>query len=822
MGITDKSRFNTPKATFTIRTSPYIEQLPGYKITPPMFFNFLRITTRNLLKNGAYTAINIVGLAFGIVCSVLILLWVSDELSFDRFHPKVDRLHQLWVNATFDGKINSWRSVPLPTYEEMKVADAQIVNSAVADWGYDHLLKVGEKGLLKKGYYVSEEFLEMFEFPLVSGNAATVLDDPSSIVITESLAKSLFGEEDPLNKVIRVDDESDLQVTGVLKDVPQNSSFQFEFLLPWKYRERINEWVRENRQNWGNYSFQVFVELAENADKDQVEDNIRDILTKKGQDDYPRALFFHPLPDWRLNSNFENGVPTGGMMDYVRLFTLIAVFILGIACINFMNLATARSEGRAKEVGIKKSLGSTRTGLIFQFLGESLFITGISYVLAIGLVLLALPSFNTMVEKELFLDFSSRRFWLFSIPFILVTGIIAGSYPAFFLSSFKPVTTLKGKIAMGRNSGLPRKVLVTLQFGLSIFLLIGAFVIYQQIQLVQNRTLGYDQENLIAIDLNEELSKNYEPLKQELLASGAVEAVTKSNSDVTSINSNNFVGWPGKAPELKVIFTTIVTEYDYAETMGIKVLMGRDFSKNFVNDTSAIIINKAALDLMNLEEPLGTELDLWGEKRRLIGVVDNVLMGSPYVDVKPMFMVMGDWGGVVSVRLKKGMPLTESLAAVRSLFEKHNSTYPFDFRFADVEFQKKFTDIKLTQKLAALFSMLALLITGLGLFGLASYTAERRTKEIGIRKVMGASVSSLVSLLLGEFSRLVIISFFLFAPLAWRLLDNYLDRYQVRVDIAWWIFPLAGLVSLAFAVLIIGNQAYRAARANPIRSLRME
>lgn len=787
-----------------------------------MFSNFIRITARNLLKNGLYSAINIAGLAIGIVCSVLILLWVADELSFDMFHPKADRLHQVWVHANYDGKINSWRSVPLPTYEEMKVADHRIVNSAVAGWGSEHLLQVGDLRILKKGYFVSEEFLEMFQFPLLQGDESLVLDDPSSIVITESLAKVLFGEEDPINRVIRVDNEGDLKVTGILQDIPKNSSFEFEFLLPWKYREQVNDWVVQNKTNWGNYSFQIFVELARAEDKADVQNNIKDILIEKGQDDMPRKFFLHPLTEWRLNSNFENGIATGGMMDYVRLFTLIAIFILVIACINFMNLATARSERRAKEVGVRKSLGSSRLGLIYQFLGESLFITTISYGVAILVALLVLPYYNTLVEKELFIDFTSPAFWQYSLLIIVVTGLIAGSYPAFYLSSFKPVTTLKGKIQTGKNAGLPRKVLVTLQFGFSIVLMIATFVIFQQIDLVQSRELGYDQENLMAVDLNDELSDNYQPLKQELLASGVVEAVTRSNSQITSINSNNFLGWPGKPEDLKVIFTTIVTEYDYAKTMGIKMLMGRDFSKDFGTDTSAIIINKAGLDLMGLEDPIGTELDLWGSKRKLIGVVDNVLMGSPYVDVKPMFMIMDDWGGVVSIRLKKGRPLEQSIATVRSIFETHNPTYPFDFRFMDVEFQKKFTTIRMTQKLSTLFAILALIITGLGLFGLASYMAEQRTKEIGIRKVLGASVFSLVALLSKEFSRLVIFSFLLFAPLSWWLLDNYLDRYEVRVDIVWWIFPLAGLISLTFALLIVSKQAHKAARANPVKSLRSE
>lgn len=787
-----------------------------------MFSNFIRITLRSLFKNGIYTLINISGLAIGIACSILILLWVNDELSFDTFQPKYNRLHQVWANANFDGKINSWRSVPLPTYEEMKVADHRIANSCVTGWGNDRLLQVGDKRLVEQGYYVSEEFLDMFQFPLINGNRELVLDDPSSIVLTESMAKKLFGHTDIIGEIVRVDDEGDLSVTGILQDVPDNSSFQFEFLLPWKYREQVNEWVVRNKTNWGNYSFQVFVELAAANQKVEVEDNIKGILTKKGQDDIQREFFLHPISEWRLNSNFENGKTTGGMMDYVQLFTIIAIFILLIACINFMNLSTARSEKRAKEVGVRKSLGSSRLSLIFQFLGESLLISTISFLIAILLVQILLPSYNTLVDKKLFIDYSNPTLWFYAMGLISLTGIIAGSYPAFYLSSFTPITTLKGKISVGKNGGTPRKVLVTLQFGFSILLIIGTLVIYQQIQLVQNRELGYDQENLVTIPWNEELNDNYQPIKQELLASGAVASVTKSNSAITNVSSNNFLGWPGKPEDLRVIFTTITTEYDYAKTMGIEMLMGRDFSKEFVSDSSAIIINKAGLDLMDLEDPIGTELNLWGDKRKLIGVVDNVLMGSPYVEVKPMFMIMDDWGGPTTIRLKKGQPLEQSLAKVQSVMERMNPTYPFDYSFADIDFQKKFTTIDLTQKLALIFAFLALLITGLGLFGLASYTAEQRTKEIGIRKVLGASVTSLVALLSKEFSRLVIVSFLLAAPISWWLLDNYLNRYKVRIDIPWWIFPLVGFIALIFALLIVSKQAHRVARANPVTSLRSE
>ena len=787
-----------------------------------MVKNFFVITIRNLFRNSLYSTVNIVGLSVGLVCSILILLWVDDETSFDSFIPKADNLFQVWVNAEFDGKINSWRSVPLPTYKAMKSANSNIKNSAVADWGGPHLVAVGDVRITKRGYWVSKEFLEMFEFPLKQGEASQVMADPKSIVISESLANILFKDADPMGQIIRVDDESSLKVTGILADVPGNSSFQFDFLMPWEHRETIDDWVVRNNTNWGNYSFQVFVELFDGAKEVETERGIRDLLTENGEDDMPRELFLHPMLDWRFQSEFENGKVSGGMGDYVQLFSAVAVLILVIACINFMNLATARSEKRAREVGIRKSLGSNRYQLILQFFGESIFIAVISFSLAILLALLVLPAFNTLVDKQLIIDFTSQKFWIFSLLVIFVTGIISGSYPALYLSAFQPVKTLKGAISTGKGASIPRKVLVVLQFGFSIFLMISTVVIFKQIDLVQNRQLGYDQENLITVDYTDDLEKNYDVLKQELLQSGVVESVTRSNSPITEIWSNNFLGWPGKPEELKVIFTTIATEYDYTKTMGVKVLMGRDFSKDFATDTSAIIINKAGLDLMGLEDPIGTQLDLWGTKKTLIGVVDNVIMGSPYSPVKPLFMFIDpDWIGAISVRLKAGN-LQSSLASVGSIFEKHNPAYPFEYKFADDEFQEKFTTIEMTRKLAGLFSVLAVVITGLGLFGLASYMAEQRTKEIGIRKVLGASVQSLIALMSKDFSRLVIVAFIIAAPAGWYLLNKYLERYPIHTEVSWWIFPMIGVIALVFALTIVANQAWRAAVANPVKALRDE
>lgn len=789
-----------------------------------MFKNYFIVTVRNLFKNGFYSFINIAGLAIGITCSILILLWVVDEVTYDKFLPKVNRLYQVWVHAKYDGKINSWTSLPLPTYEAMRTANTHIKHATVADWGGKHLLAISdEKRIMKRGYYVGEDFLKMFEFELITGDPSQVLSDPSSIVISESTAKSLFGNEDPINKIIKLDNEAEVKVGGILKDVPKNSSFEFDILIPWKYREVNHDYVKENMNNWGNYSFQVFVELDDKANASTVERAVKNMLIEHGEKEMKPEFFLYPMERWRLFSQFENGVESGGMNDYVQLFTIIAVFVIVIACINFMNLATARSERRAREVGIRKSVGSRKYELILQFIGESTFIAFIAFAVAVLIAQLLLPYYNELVEKELFIGYTSSTFWTICIGAILTVGIVSGSYPAFYLSSFEPVRVLKGKVVVGKGASTPRKVLVTLQFGFSILLIISTIVIYRQIQLVKGRSLGYDQENLISVAYNNEIRQHFRAAKLDLLATGVVEGVTKSNSAITEVNSNNFLGWPGKPEDLRVLFSTITAEFDYTKTMGVKILEGRDFSEDVKSDTFAIMINKAGLALMNLKDPIGTELDLWGKKRKLIGVVDDVLMESPFSPVRPAFIIYNeDWIDAITIRLKKTDDLQASLDAVQKVFEKHSPAYPFEYKFADVEFQKKYTTVNLTSTLASLFAILTIVITGLGLFGLAAYTAEQRTKEIGIRKVLGATVPGLVGLISRDFSRLVVFSFIIFAPLAWWLMTMYLERYTIRTSVEWWIFPVTGLIALLFALSIVSTQALRAAHTSPARSLRSE
>ena len=788
-----------------------------------MIKNFLIVTIRSLLKNRIYSFINISGLAIGITCSILILLWVFDEISFDRFHPKAEKLYQVWVHTDFDNKIHSWKSLPLPTCEALKTADSNIRNTVITDWGGDHLLTVEEKKLVMNGMCVGEEFLGLFEFPLLYGDASMILNDPSSIVITESTAKALFGNEDPMNKIIRVNDHADMKVTGLLKDVPKNSSFEFDFLLSWKYKRQVESHIAENENRWYGFWYPVFVELNDPSNKTDVENNIRSLLYDNGIQDMNPELFLYPLNRWRLYSNFnQEGMEEGGLIDFVQLFSLIALFIIIIACINFINLSTARSERRAMEVGIRKCIGSSRRKLILQFLAESIIITTIAYLLAILITQLVLPYYNNLVEKELIIDFQSWTFWLFSIVLILLTGLISGSYPAFYLSSFKPIKVLKGALISASNTHTPRKVLVTLQFGFSILLIIGTIVIYQQIQLVKNRQLGYDQANLIAVELNEDLQKNYQFIKNELLQTGVVEAATVSNSPITRIYSNEFLDWPGKPEDIKVAFANVQCHYDYTTTMGISVIEGRDFSEDYISDSTAIILNKAALNVMMLEDPIGTQLERLGKKYTLIGIVDDVIMESPYHDVRPLFITIGDLSGFMSIRIKKNGNLQESMKTIESVFNKYNPAYPFEYTFADVEFQEKFSTIKLSSKLSSLFASLAIIITGLGLFGLASYITEQRTKEISIRKVMGATVLNIITLVSKDFTRLVIIAFLIAAPLAWWFLHLYLDRYPIRINIQFWIFPLTGIFALIFALSIVMTQALRSAHTNPADTLRNE
>jgi len=795
-----------------------------------MLRNYLKIAIRNLTKNSVYSFINIVGLSIGITCSILILLWVADELTFDTYFSKYDAIYQVKQNSKVDSGISTRPFIPLPLFEILQQQDSRIKNAAITI-NQTALLTVGDRKINKNGLDVSESFLEIFDFQMIYGNLETALTNPRSIVLTQSTAKALFGTDDALGKMVQVKIENDeeLTVTGIIADPPSNISFRVDFLLPFTYFEATSVWIQHAKNNWNNNAFFTYVELQPRVDKADVDNTIRDLIKKNHPEGSEREIFLHGMNRWRLHNNFENGKESGGLITYVQLFSGIAIFILIIACINFMNLATARSEHRAREVGIRKSVGSNRKQLILQFLGESIMISAIAFIFSIVLVELILPLYNTFINKHLTINYASPILWSLGIGLVLITGLLAGSYPAFYLSSFKPIKVLKGKLVAGKNASLPRQVMVTVQFGFSILLIIGTIVIYKQIQYLKGRELGYDRENLMMIWSTSDIEKNFTPLKQELVNTGAAISVCKSNSPITNIFASSPVdSWPGMLPGQRVEVTNIATEYDYTKTMGILMLQGRDFSENFKSDTAAIILNKTAIETLNLTEPIGQTIQMWGSQWNIIGVMDDVLMGSGSTQISPLVMTMDPtWSTTITVRLPKlqegeSNNLAVSLKKIEDIFRKYNPDYPFEYRFADEEFEKKFTSMNMISDLAASFTVLAIFITCLGLFGMAAFSAEQRTKEIGIRKVMGASVASLMILLTKDFTRLVIIAFVIATPIAWYATTDFLKQYPIRIEVPLWVFPLSGLVALVLTILIVSTQAMRAARANPSQSLRSE
>jgi putative ABC transport system permease protein len=789
-----------------------------------MIRNYIKIALRNLLKNRGYSFINIGGLAIGLASAILIFLWVADEYSFNKFHTNYNRIYQLYQSSEWNmGHIGTGQSMPYPLKEVLPDKASQIEYIAMANWGEGNLLQVGEKRMTEFGYSVSEDFLKMFSFTLVKGDQQHALDEPTSIVITESTAKSLFGDVDPIGQVIRIDNTRDQKVTGVIADFPKQSQFEFDYLLPFSFYEATNSWIERAKGGWDNNSFQMFVQLREGATEAETNDAIRNVLKDNNPKSPTAKLFLHPMSKWRLHANFEEGKNTGGLIEYVRLFTAIAIFVLIIACINFMNLATARSESRAKEVGIRKSIGSRRRELISQFLGESIAVTALSFILAIVLVELVLPSYNLLVDKNIAIDYSNGWLWAVASGLILAIGLFTGSYPAFYLSSFQPVKVLKGKIDAAKGGSMPRKVLVVLQFATSIALIIGTVVIYQQIQHVKSRDMGYDRENLIQVWTNGELETNFQTIREELVRTDVVKSVCKSNSPVTSIFSSNEVKWQGMPSGSRIAFSTIATEYDYSETMGVKMVLGRDFSRDFPSDSNAVVINEAGMKMLGFDDPIGQKIEWIGTQYEIIGVMQDMVMADATSIVQPltMFFIPG-WSSTITIRLNKTKDLTDALSQVESVFKKHNPNYPFEYQFTDDLFNRKFSNINLISRVAGIFAGLAIAITCLGLLGLAAFTAEQRTKELGIRKVMGASVSSLVMLISKDFTRLVLFAFAIAAPLAWWYLSQFLLRYEYHIEIGYWIFGAVGAFALLLTVLIVSTQALKAALANPTKSLRSE
>ena len=789
-----------------------------------MLKNYIKIAWRSLLQNKGLAFINIFGLAIGMAFALLIGLWIQYETSFDKFHVNKSRLALIRKNTLFNNEKNTATGMPMPLYDELKRNYPEIKRLTRIDGSNEHSLMVGNNKFNKKGTYVDPDFLQMLSFPLLKGNAATALNDPNSIVLTESLATALFGKEDPIGKSIKIDNQYTVLVTAIAKDVPDNSTLSFEFVAPIEFRIQHSDRIKAAQTEWGNNFLRYIVELKEENSMQALSKKIEPLLMQKRKDGVTQLLFLQPLQQWHLYSDYKEWKNTGGRIEYVRLFTIIGIFVLLIACINFMNLSTARSEKRAKEVGIRKAVGSQRIQLIVQFLSESMLTAFLAFFLSILLIQLLLPLLKDIGFEKIHFRFGDVSLWASVLGVCIITGLVAGSYPALYLSSFVPVKVLKGTIRQGVAAVSFRKILVVLQFTISIGLIVCTVIVFQQINHAKDRHLGYDPDNLISIASSNDLNKNYEAYKQDLLNTGYIESVAQASSPMTNIyNSWSDFTWQGKDPNAITSFDVVMTDWDYEKTVGLKIKQGRSFSRAYKTDSSAIVINEAAAKLIGYKDPLGKIIKYDTELLTIIGVVENVVMRDPFKPVSPTLILFNvNNTSTIFLRLAKTADLKKTLAAIQPITEKHNPALPFEYKFVDEEFARKFTTENQVGKLAGIFAGLTIFISCLGLFGLAAFMAERRTKEVGIRKVLGASVANLWMLLSKEFVILVILSSLIASPLALWLMHDWLQKYDYRISINGWVFAVAGLLAVIIALGTVSAQAIKAAVANPVKALRNE
>jgi putative ABC transport system permease protein len=793
-----------------------------------MIKNYFKTAWRNLRKDKVHAFINITGLSAGMAVAILIGLWIHDELSYNKNFKNYDHLAQVVQNVMNNGEVQTWWSVPYPLAEELRKnygSDFKHIAMAV-NWG-DHTISIAENKLKAAGGYFEKDMPEMFTLDMVRGQR-NALSDPSSVLISASVAKAWFAEEDPVGKVFKIDRMQPVKVAGVYKDFPQNSIFaNLNFIASWDFWYHANGDLKDMEDPWRPNFITLFAQINEHADFEKVSASIKDaklknlnaLLQKKKP-----ALFLEPLSKMHLYSEFKNGVNTGGAIRYVRMFGIIGLFVLLLACINFMNLSTARSEKRAKEVGIRKTVGSLRRQLVLQFFSESFLTVLLAFVLSLFLVWLTLPFFNLVADKGMHIQWYSSSFWLLSLGFTILTAFIAGSYPAFYLSSFRPVKVLKGTFRAGRLAAIPRKVLVVLQFTVSVTLIIGTITIYQQIQFAKNRPVGYTRANMITIPMSAGIHDHFNAVKDELIQTKAVAAFAESESPTTGIwNSTSGFNWPGKDPNLSTDFGVVSSSYDYGKTINWEMKEGRDFSRDYATDSAAVILNEAAVKFMNLKDPLNKTITWWDHPLKVIGVINNIVTGSPYNEATPVIYTLLNYpGNVAIVRLAPSVNASAAIQKLGPIFKKYNPELPFEYKFVDEDYARKFADEERIGKLSGIFTTLAVIISCLGLFGLASFVAEQRRKEIGVRKVLGASVFNLWNLLSHDFVRLVIISFFIAGPLSYYLMYKWLQNYTYRTTISWWIFAAAGIGALLITLITVSFQSIRAATANPVKSLRTE
>ena len=793
-----------------------------------MLKNYFKIAWRNLIKHKGYSAINIGGLAVGMGVAMLIGLWIYDELSFDKYHKNYNRIARVMQHQNFNGEISTQFANPAVLSREIKSKHGSDFKYVLqSSWNQEHTLAYGEKKLLKPGSFFENGVAEMLSLKIIKGSVSG-LKEMNSIMLSASVAKAYFGSEDPINKILRFDNTADVNVTAVYEDLPYNTSFrELNYILPWELYLSLNPWINKIEDPWGSNFSQTFALLADNADIEKVSAKIKQVkfnAVGPGEKKFKPAMFLQPMNKWHLYADFKNGINIGGRIQYVWLFGIVGLFVLLLACINFMNLSTARSEKRAKEVGVRKAIGSARGQLIAQFFSESFLVVFFSFVLAILLVIIFIPLFNTVADKKLSLLWLNPVFWLLGIGFSLFTGLVACSYPALYLSSFQPVKVLKGTFRMGRFASMPRKVLVVLQFSVSVFLIIGTIVVFRQIQHAKDRPVGYNKESLITVGINETIHGKFEALRNELKSSNTVIEMTEANSAITEVwNSNGGFNWEGKDPNQAVDFPNTGVTPEYGKVVGWQIKEGRDFSRAFATDSAAFILNESAVKFIGLKDPVGKIIS-WADKPyTIIGVVKDMLIESAYEPIRAsMYHYNNEQGVVVILKINPALAANNAINKIESVFKKHDPAGAFEFKFVDEVFAKKFGDEERIGKLAAVFAILAIFISCLGLFGLSSFVAEQRTKELGIRKIVGASVFTLWKLLSKDFLLLVIVACIIAVPLAWYGMQQWLQKYDYRVAISWWIFVIAILGSLLITILTVSFQSIKAALANPVKSLRAE
>lgn len=786
-----------------------------------MFRNYLKIAWRNLIRNKASSFINIGGLATGMAVVMLIGLWIWDEMSYDKYHLNYNSIGQVMTTQTSNGQVVTFGSTVVPLGNELRAKYGSSFKLTALTSGGTHVLSLSETKVAQQGLWAEPDLPAMLSLVMIKGSYGT-FKDPSSMLLSATTANALFGRADPINKVVRVDNNTNFKIAGVYQDLPRNTTLNGTmFLLPWN--NPANFWSTQ-RTRWDNHGCQLYVQLEPNGDFRKVSAQIKNITTSYNKTVNETIQVF-PMSQWHLYSEFQNGISVGGRIRFVRLFGTIGLFVLLLACINFMNLSTARSEKKAKEVGIRKAIGSLRSQLIGQFLSESMLIVLVASVLTILLVWIAIPYFNNIAGKQLSMPWGKPLFWLSVLGFTFFTGLVSGSYPAFYLSRFKPVKVLKGAFRLGRFAALPRKALVIVQFTVSIVLIIGTIVVFKQIQFAANRPAGYTREGLITVEMNtQQIYGHYGPMRNDLIQTGAALNMSESSNATTALYTyNTGFTWEGKAPGFDPSFADVFVSTDFGKTIDWEIIEGRDFSSSYPADTGAFILNESALKVTGIKDPVGKIMHWNGKDHVITGIVKDMVMESPYKEaIATIFQMKPDWVKHITIRINPKMSTQMALSKIAAVLKKYDPASPFEYKFNVDEYAKKFSDEQHTGRLATGFSVLAIFISCLGLFGMASFMAEQRIKEIGVRKILGATVFTLWQLLSKDFVVLVIISLFIATPVSYYFMHQWLQAYQYRTSITWWIFAAAAASAIIVALATVSYQSIKSALANPVKSLRSE